>query len=320
MQDFKVLTSSVIRGADKGNSHGGVYLVDLQSGNFDQVIDWNTTAIDWSGRGGDRGLRGIAISQNEIYMAGSDELFVFDKNFQLLTSFRHPLLKHCHEIFLNDNLLYLSSTGYNIILTFDLKKKKFVFGYLATIGVKGYWLYRHGFPLKPHLIHFDANIPQDFSLVGRDSLHINNVFLRKNSVFFSGTRIKHVFEVIDGNLNIFAHVPYSGHNARPFREGILMNDTAEKRAVYLDRKGNLLHSYPVKIYPIENLKQTQQPKRVAQQGFARGLAILDDNQFVVGSSPATLNVFKFGQSQPIKTIMISQDLRNAIHGLVLWPF
>ena len=50
-----------MRGSHKGESHGGVYLIDLQSREVVQTIDWNTVDIDWQGRGWDRGLRGIAF-------------------------------------------------------------------------------------------------------------------------------------------------------------------------------------------------------------------------------------------------------------------
>jgi hypothetical protein len=52
--------------------------------------------------------------------------------------------------------------------------------------------------------------------------------------------------------------------------------------------------------------------------FARGLALYSSNLIVGGSSPATISVFKMGNSSPIKSINISKDLRNAIHGLEIW--
>ena len=68
-----LIASSVIRSAHQGESHGGVYLVDMEAGTFDQVIDWNDTSISWEGRGADRGLRGIAFYKGLIYLAASDE-------------------------------------------------------------------------------------------------------------------------------------------------------------------------------------------------------------------------------------------------------
>ncbi len=67
-----LIATSVVRGSEQGESHGGVYLVDPASQSVHQVLDWNTADIDWSGRGWDRGLRGIEIWNGEVYIAASD--------------------------------------------------------------------------------------------------------------------------------------------------------------------------------------------------------------------------------------------------------
>ena len=72
-----VITTSVIRSAHQGESHGGIYLVDLESGTATQKTDWNNCDIDWEGRGGDRGLRGIAFHGQDIYVAASDEIIIY---------------------------------------------------------------------------------------------------------------------------------------------------------------------------------------------------------------------------------------------------
>jgi hypothetical protein len=50
-----LIASSVVRGSQQGESHGGIYLVDFQRQAVRQVIDWNSADIDWQGRGWDRG-------------------------------------------------------------------------------------------------------------------------------------------------------------------------------------------------------------------------------------------------------------------------
>jgi len=75
----RVIATSVVRSAHQGESHGGVYLIDLNSGQYDQVIDWNDESINWEGRGGDRGLRGIAFHNNRVFLAVSNEIFVYDR-------------------------------------------------------------------------------------------------------------------------------------------------------------------------------------------------------------------------------------------------
>lgn len=79
----KVIVTSVVRGSQQGESHGGVFTVDFESQTSDQVIDWNTGEIDFTGRGADRGLRGIAFDNDDIYIAASDELFCYSQNFEI---------------------------------------------------------------------------------------------------------------------------------------------------------------------------------------------------------------------------------------------
>ena len=65
-----LVATSVVRGSHQGESHGGVYIVDLAKDRVYQPIDWNTMDIDWQGRGWDRGLRGIAFDDNRVFRRG----------------------------------------------------------------------------------------------------------------------------------------------------------------------------------------------------------------------------------------------------------
>lgn len=60
--------------------------MDLEAQDFQQILDWNDRRVDWEGRSGDRGLRGIAFHGRKVHLAASDEIFVCDKGFQLLES------------------------------------------------------------------------------------------------------------------------------------------------------------------------------------------------------------------------------------------
>ena len=55
----KFVATSVVRGSQQGESHGGIFTIDFESREVTQHVDWNTGEIDFEGRGADRGLRGI---------------------------------------------------------------------------------------------------------------------------------------------------------------------------------------------------------------------------------------------------------------------
>jgi hypothetical protein len=115
-----VVFSSVVRSTQQSESHGGVYLLDLETEHLTQMIDWDDQSIDLSQRGGDRGLRGIAFWEDRMYLAAADEIFVYDPGFKLVGSIKNPYLRHCHEINTGGGKLFLGSVGYDTILDYDI--------------------------------------------------------------------------------------------------------------------------------------------------------------------------------------------------------
>lgn len=305
-----LIASSVIRSAHQGESHGGVYLVDMEAGTFDQVIDWNDTSINWDGRGADRGLRGIAFYKGHIYLAASDEIFVYDQQFNLIESFRNKYLQHCHEICIAGDTLYLSSTGFDSILVFDLLRKEFVSAYcIRAKEAQG----QFSFNL------FDPNAEQ--GPVSGDSVHINNVAYQDGRLFFSSIIIPNLMYITDDHkLNSYGSIPAGTHNTRPFLDGILLNDTASEKVAYMDTKGTVLNSFPVLRYSIDKLGMSHLPQDHARQAFARGLCTSEDGWIFAGSSPSTISAYRLDSPGALKTVNITMDIRNSIHGLEIWPF
>ena len=60
--------------------------------------------------------------------------------------------------------------------------------------------------------------------------------------------------------------------------------------------------------------------QVARQGFARGLCLINDRIVAAGSSPSTISLHDLQESKTLLSVNLSMDIRNAIHGLELWPF
>jgi hypothetical protein len=303
-----LLTTSVVRGANQGQSHGGVYKISFADRQVHQLVDWNTSEIDFQGRGWDRGLRGIAFYNEEIYIAASDELFVFDQNFTIKRSFRNAYLKHCHEIHQYKGTLYLASTGFDSILMFDLEQEQFISAIhigMSANGTKG-----------------TIYSPQEKSgPSASNSLHLNNIFVSDRGIFTSGINTGCLLQLgEESTAQKLMKLPKGIHNARPFRNGVLFNDTAYDRVRYLDREGKDLR-FRVPRYPPEQLKGTEFGNRkLARQGFARGLCIFNDNLIIAGSSPSTISLYDFESGKDIASINVSMDIRNAVHGLELWPY
>jgi hypothetical protein len=313
----KVVLSSVVRSAHKGESHGGVYVVDLGTDEVEQVIDWSASGIDWEGRGGDRGLRGIAFHGEDLLLAASDEVFVYDRDFRLRTSFRNRYLKHCHEICVAGDSLFMASTGFDSALELDLRTGEFVRGYCLRFGTL--WRGRRRLHVRPRP-RFSAFDPRtDEGPAPGDTCHVNNVHHEGGVLYVCGVGLGTLWAVRDGRLERYASVPYGSHNARPYREGVLLNHTATDRVAYVSRRGRVLRSFPIHQYEERELVNADLPRDMARQAFGRGLAVVDEDRFVAGSSPATITLYGFDPPRVEKAITVTMDVRNAVHGLEVVP-
>ena len=157
-----IVFSSVVRSTQQLESHGGVYLLDLETEQLTQMIDWDDQTIDLSQRGGDRGLRGIAFWDDRMYLAAADEIFVYDPGFRLVGSIKIPYLRHCHEINTGGGKLFLGSVGYDTILEYDIAEERFSAGYCirySPLRRKLRRKNREGFQFRPRptLTVFDPN-------------------------------------------------------------------------------------------------------------------------------------------------------------------
>ena len=309
-----LLTTSVVRGSQQGESHGGVYLVDFAAQEVEQVVDWNTDEIDWQGRGWDRGLRGIAFFGGEIYIAASDELFVYDQNFRIRRSFRSTYLKHCHEICQLNNHLYLTSTGHDSILAFDLERQRFFWAlYLAHEEGK-----LKGIPYDPNGISGPGGASGP---PATNHLHLNNIHADRTGMYVSGLHSGGLIRVGDENtVERVVSLPRGTHNARPFGDGVLFNDTGSDHVRWVRRDGSEVR-FEVPQYDPGELTHTELgDDQVARQGFGRGLCVIDDRLLAAGSSPSTVTLFDLQSGATVARVNFSMDVRNAIHGLEVWPY
>lgn len=303
----KLIATSVVRGSQKGQSHGGVYLIDFAEQRVEQKIDWNTGDIDFTGRGWDRGLRGIEFTENELWIAASDELFCYSPTFELIGSYRNEYLRHCHEISRRDNLLFLTSTGFDSILAFDLNAKEFIWGlYLSKNG--------------PHWV------AQRFDPRGRggpdfnNSYHLNMVRVNADGVTFSGLNTQALL-ALSGDMSVseVCSLPRGCHNAMPYGDGVLLNDTASDVVRYVSRSGSPV-AVSVPTFPEGELEyRGVDDSRIARQGFGRGLCIINEQLIAAGSSPSTISIIDLQAGARLTAVNLTMDIRNAIHGLECWP-
>ena len=101
-------------------------MVNFEKQEVEQHFDLNTSEIDFKDSSGDRGLRGIAFSDEDILIAASGALYRCDRSFKIKTFSRNYYLDDCHEICRYEQTIFLTSPGFDSLLAFDLDKKEYV--------------------------------------------------------------------------------------------------------------------------------------------------------------------------------------------------
>jgi len=304
----KLVATSVVRGSQQGESHGGVFTVDFEKQESFQHVDWNTGEIDFEGRGADRGLRGIEFDSDRIFIAASDELFVYDRGFNIRGSYRNRYLKHCHEISRIDRTMFLTSTGFDCLLAFDLDRNDFIWGMQLRRELKGW----SGIRFDPRT----ATGPEP-----SNHFHINMVHVNHSGIYLSGLHTKAMLH-INSNFEIaeVCNIPKGAHNAQPYREGLLVNDTAADCVRYVGRDGTN-KAFNIVTYDEADIEYAGvDNSKVARQGFGRGLCAVGDRFIAGGSSPSTITLYDIDSDQVVATVNLTMDIRNAIHGLEPWPY
>lgn len=304
----KLIATSVVRGSQQGESHGGIYTIDFETQTGEQHVDWNTSKIDFAGRGADRGLRGIAFDGDDIYVAASDELFCYDRNFEIKNSFRNRHLKHCHEIIRKGRRIFLTSTGFDSLLSFNLDTHKFDWGF-RLLKQYDQW---EGFTFDPR--SDDGPRPEN-------DFHINSVHVDDNGVWLSGLRCQALIRLNkDWQPSEYCSLPEGTHNARPWKNGVLFNDTASNCVRYVPKDAEQ-QAFPIMTFDEADLEFAGiDDSKIARQGFGRGLCVVDDRFIVAGSSPSTISLYDTIAMQTVGSVNLSMDIRNAIHGLEVWPY
>lgn len=310
--------TDVIRSSQPGGSHGGAYLIDLATGEHRQVLDWNDGTIDWAGRGGGRGLRGIAFHDDEILIAASDEVFVFDRDFNVVRSHRNRYLSHCHEIVIDGRDLWLTSTLYNSVLSMDLESGRFTRGLYVRIAAD-----RTGYEIATYDPSASPQVP------AQDVLHLNSVWAEDGWVYACGLRFQNLIRArIDEvstpgkvvRAEIYGNTPPGTHNARPYEQGLLCNSTQYDRIMYLTRQGHPTIELPVPKMPTDRLAGSDTPGDIARAGFGRGLCLAPGGVLIGGASPSTITAYSLRNRSELTRVTLTNDVRNAPHGLEVWPY
>ena len=155
-----------------------------------------------------------------------------------------------------------------------------------------------------------------------NKLHLNSIHCTQGGMYITGLKTGGMLLFNGKSIQMSAELPAGTHNAQPFRDGVLFNDTEANAVRYAGRgEGREDRAMPVPQYPVEQLlNRDLDQSRVARQGFARGLCVLSDRVVAGGSSPSTVTLYDLAANKRLLTVNLTMDVRNAIHGLEIWPY
>ena len=286
-----------------------MYLLDLDARTTRRGVDWNRAGVDLRTDVGDRGLRGIAFHDGTVYVASSDELLAFTPDFRPLGSWRNAYLRHCQSISVWERTLYLASSGCDAVLGFDLDRRQFSWA-LQVVADQLQFVGRT----------FDPR--GDDGPLMLDKLGLSQVHCTRGGMYITGLKTGGMLLFNGRKIRMAVELPAGSHDARPFRDGVLFNDTEANVLRYAGRgDGCEDRAMPVPTYPADSLTNRElDPGGATRQGFARGLAVLSERLVAGGSSPATVTVYDLPRNERLLSVNLTMDARHAIHSLEAWPY
>ncbi|MCI5045293.1 MAG: hypothetical protein MRY72_11405 [Aquisalinus sp.] len=301
---YDMLVSSVVRASQRGNVHGYLYALNTETKDKKIVLQYDDSSIDFAGRGAERGLRGICEWDGKYIAASNNKLFIFNQDFEVEKQFEHPYFAHIHEICIQGDSLYVTSTGFDLIMALEMPSFTFR---------KGWYFIKENDEMVMKIADSDA-----VELEAKDQFHINNVYVSAdNKVYFGGVGLEHLYCIdTDDTLSSSGKLRRGTHNLQPFGDGIIANSTQENCVRFWNHDGSPKKVVRLPNLSIESDKDTDE--KVARANFNRGLAITPDQQYIyVGSSPSSVFKVQVETGEIVDKYELSDDMRNSVHGILL---
>jgi len=280
---MRILASTVHRVASDRQTHGFLVEIDWTRKLVLRVVEAPPIFSHLSprNRGGRRGLRGITLFQDLLWVASCDALLGLTRTtLELDRVISHPWMAHVHEIVADTDGIWITSTGGNGVFKVDVEQR----------ALEAHWL--NGEPADDLRVHLDR---------ARDVFHINTVFEREGEVFAYSMVTGQVFRRERGGLVPFAQLEPGCHNVVMTEHGWFRNESATS-TVHI---GNQSLEMP----------RRGQMGEFTQPGWLRGMAIMPSGHVLVGSSPATIFEVDPAKMEVVDAMSLSDDVCWTMHGL-----
>ena len=319
---MKIICTTVVRAAEQGGVHGGLYVVDIDTEEVVHHAAYEEEFVNDNERGGERGLRGIIVLDDRIIVSDSAGFIQLDRNdYSIVKTAQNPeAFKSIHEICYHNGFIWATSTAYDAIVRVDF-----------DFNVNGFWEIK-GESRSDHkaFVGKEKMAPADHS--NDDNYHINSICSYNGNLLFSGLitglydfedvspvtpmpylsgNILQELGIASPGMNITKAASFI-HNFYEYDDIFVANFTSFScLGIATKQMGGITFD----VAPIPRADKVKFcVDDIARNNWNRGLA-RHGNLLFVGSSPARILVYDLNKSEFIKEIQLEDDIRHAIHGL-----
>lgn len=206
-----LIATTVIRRVGPNECSGYVYTIDDESLTVTgktPIVEPPYRELDVNPLGGLRGGRGIAVGEAEVWIANNSAIFCYGTDWKLKSQISHPNCACIHDIALNGDDVWVTSSSNDLVLCFDragdLKRFYYVRDWGSALAETG-WRTLGRYTQKEFASEkIDFRDPSKFEINRSDGAHVNGIdFLADGScllclgLLWSGrfrllTEIRHV--------------------------------------------------------------------------------------------------------------------------------
>jgi len=315
---IRVFATTVIRCSENNELTGFLIEIDWERNRVKKQvpIPLDTVHPFWNSRGGNRGGRGVAYYKGILYVATASSLLMYDDSLNKVGALSHPHLAGLHEIFIDNQGIWVTSTLHDLIVKLDFNGNVIEEWYGSKCKILQKEFNFSDRKLNTNLNFPDETFIQHYDKYSKEEIfHLNSVSPHNNSLYVLSCRkgafirIKPEVKVIVQDSELKA--PHNGIISAD--NEVIINDTQNQcLRVYKLETGERLQSVFTRVFGTN-----QTSAQFASYGWQRGLYPIDHSIYLVGTSPAAIFEVDLKKALIGQVCQIDTDVKHCIHGLTV---
>jgi hypothetical protein len=347
--------TSQVRFAGDAIYSGFFRVVDLETGETlitEPVPESPWRSVDPNPRGGLRGAKGISVCGDRMIVGNSDTIFVLDPQWRITSSFTHPFTGSLHDVLAEEDAIWITCTNGDLLLKVDWEGNELArWSWRTDANLLRTFGFRSLPPFDPSIDYRDP-----IGLQGgvHNVVHLNGVDRSDDGLLLSFGRVLSPAEVrrrrfraiagraaarfgktrpfptkpvpvpttflpgsssavvllrdLDAPAEVLVHVRdvvVPNHNVLAVGELVVYADSNGSRLVAVDRATG------------EERASVTVP---GEPAFARGLARLDGDVYLVGSQrPLAVHAVDLARGEVVRTYELEGGETETVYAVALAP-